>query len=228
MTRVRVVVEGQTEESFVSEILAPLLWRREVYVTAIIIGVPGHKGGRTNYARVKKDVLVQLRQDRTAYCTTMLDLYGLGKGFPGDPPPPNLPGIEKATHVEQAIMQDIVATAPDLRPDVRFLPYLQLYEYEGLLFSDPTAFAAGIYQPHLAAPLQEIRNQFHTPEDINDSAETAPSKRLRKLHPSYRKPLDGTRAAQAVGVAIMRQECPHFNAWIARLESLAGAAATLA
>jgi hypothetical protein len=225
MTRVSVVVEGQTEESFVNQVLAPLLWPRELYTTSIIIGVPGHKGGRTSYARVKKDVLLQLKQDRTAYCTTMLDLYGLGKGFPGDPPPPNVSNLEKVTRLEEAVLQDIITTAPELRADVRFLPYLQLHEYEGLLFSDAAAFAAGIHQPHLAAPLQAIRNQFQTPEDINDNVETAPSKRVLKLYPLYRKPLDGTRAAQAVGVAIMRQECPHFNAWVLRLESLANAPA---
>ena len=225
MTRVNIVVEGQTEESFVNQVLAPHLWPRELYITPLIIGAPGHKGGRTNYTRLKKDVLLQLKQDRTAYCSTMLDFYGLGKGFPGDPPPPNVSSIEKVTHLEQAVLQDVITTAPELRADIRFLPYLQLHEYEALLFSDPTVFATSIHQPHLAAHLLAIRHQFQTPEDINDNVETAPSKRVLRLHPSYRKLLDGTLAAQAVGVAAMRQECRHFNAWVARLESLANAPA---
>ena len=221
MTRVRVVVEGPTEESFINQVLAAALWPQRVYLTPIILGVPGHKGGRTNYARVKRDVLVQLKQDKTACCSTMVDLYGLGQGFPGTPLPPNLPNIEKATRIEQAMAEDIAAAAADLRPDVRFLPYLQLHEYEGLLFSDPPVFARAIYRPDLAAQFQAIRNQFPTPEDINDDPTGAPSKRVLQVYPSYRKPLHGTLAAQAVTIAKMRQECQHFNDWISRLEALA-------
>ena len=221
MTRVYVVVEGPTEESLIKNVLAPVLWPREVYLTPIVLGPPGHKGGNTNYARVKKDVLVQLKQDPTAYCSTMLDFQGLGKGFPGMPLLANLPNLAKVTRIEQAVKRDIVAQVPDLRPDIRFLPYLQLHEFEGLLFSDPHAFARGIYQPNLAEAFQTIREEFATPEDINEGDNTSPSKRVANLHPTYRKPLDGTRAASAVGINTMQQECPHFRAWIESLEALA-------
>jgi hypothetical protein len=220
VTRVNVIVEGPTEESFVKNVLAPFLWASEVYLTPLILGVPGHKGGRTSYARVKKDVLVQLKQDRTGYCSTMLDFYGLGEGFPGTPLPPNLANINKVTHIEQAVKNDIVAHVPDLRPDVRFIPYLQLHEYEGLLFSDPEAFANSIYQSHLTRQFQSVRQEFPTPEDIDDSPNTAPSKRVIRLCPSYRKVLNGTGAAMAVGVDTMRRECPHFREWVERLEAL--------
>jgi hypothetical protein len=220
MTRVHVVVEGQTEESFVKDVLAPVLWPRQVYVTPIIVGAPGHKGGNTNYARVKKDVVVLLRQDATAYCTTMLDLYGLGNGFPGMPLPPDIPNLDKVTRIEQAVKADIVAQVPDRQSDVRFLPYLQLHEYEGLLFSDPAAFASGIGQPLLANRFNNVRQAFATPEDINDDPNTAPSKRVFSVYPAYRKVVDGTLAARAVGIQAMRHECPHFRAWIETLEAL--------
>lgn len=220
MTRINVIVEGPSEESFVNNVLAPFLWASEVYLTPIILGVPGHKGGRTNYARVKKDVLVQLKQDRSAYCSTMLDLFGLGEGYPGTPLPPNLSNLDKVIHIEQAVKQDIIVQVPDLRPDARFLPYLQLHEYEGLLFSDPAAFANSIYQSHLAMQFQSVRQGFPTPEDIDDSPNTAPSKRVLHLCPSYSKVLDGTRAARAVGIGTMRRECPHFREWVERLEAL--------
>lgn len=220
MSRVYIVVEGPTEESFISNVLARALWPRQVYLTPIILGVPGHKGGRTSYARVKKDVLVQLKQDRSAYCSTMFDLYGLGKGFPGTPLPPNLPNMEKVLRIEQAVTQDIVATAPELRPEVRFIPYLQLHEYEGMLFSNPSAFANGIGQPTLAQSFERIRAEFPTPEDIDDRPDLAPSKRVIRLHPSYNKRVDGTLGADAVGIEMIRQECPHFRAWVERLEGL--------
>jgi hypothetical protein len=220
VTRVSVIVEGPTERSFVQQVLAPLLWASEIYLSATILGVPGHKGGRTNYARVKKDVLRRLKEDRTAYCTTMFDYYGLGRGFPGMPLPPNLSNVDKVIHLERAMRQDIIAEAPDLRPDVRFLPYLQLHEYEGLLFSDPGAFASRIHQAHLAPQFQAIRQSFPTPEDIDDNPDTAPSKRVVGLCPSYNKVLDGTRAASAVGIEAMRRECPHFRDWVESLGHL--------
>jgi len=108
----------------------------------------------------------------------------------------------------------------DRRPDIRFLPYLQLHEFEGLLFSDPTAFAAGIGQRQLAEQFERVRREFATPEDINDDAITAPSKRVLRAYPSYRKVLHGTQAARAVGIEKMRQECPHFRGWVDQLEIL--------
>jgi len=217
VTRVHVIVEGTTEESFIQELLAPKLLFAEIYLIPTILGVPGHKGGRTNYARVRKDVLKHLQGDRTAYCSTMLDFYGLGQGFPGTPPPPNLSSLDKVLHLERAMKEDVATAVPNLRPHVRFLPYLQLHEYEGLLFSNPEAFANGISQAHLAAPFRDIRQKVPTPEDIDDNPDTAPSKRILRLCPSYNKVLDGTRAATAVGIEAMRRECPHFRDWVERL-----------
>ncbi|MGA2073207.1 MAG: DUF4276 family protein [Terriglobia bacterium] len=220
MTRVSVIVEGPTERLFVQEVLAPVLWSRGIYLTPTILGVPGHKGGRTNYVRVRKDVLRQLKEDRTACCSTMLDFYGLGKGFPGTPLPSNLSSVETVIQLEQAMKEDIVAEVPDLRPDVRFLPYLQLHEYEGLLFSNPEAFANSISHSHLTKQFDAIRQSFPTPEDIDDSPDTAPSKLVSRLCPSYNKVLDGTRAASAVGIEAMRRECPHFHNWVESLVQL--------
>jgi Domain of unknown function (DUF4276) len=219
MKRVHVVVEGPTKESFVNNVLAPALWTCQVYLNPLVLGVPGHKGGNPNYARVQKDILRQLKEDHSAYCSTMLDFYRLGRGFPGTPPPANLSNLDKAIHIEQAVRENIVSQAPDLRPDVRLLPYLQLHEYEGLLFSDTTAFANAIY-PNLVRQFQAIREQFPTPEDINDDPNTSPSKRVLQVYPSYRKVLDGTRAAQAVGIEAMRRECLHFREWVEQLEAL--------
>jgi len=221
MTRVYIVVEGPTEESFVSNVLAASLWRLHVYLYPIILGSPGHRGGNPNYARVKRDLVTQLKQDHEAYCSTMIDLYGLGKGFPGTPLPGNLTNIDKVRHIERAVKADIVAELPDLRPDVRFVPYLQLHEYEGLLFSDPQAFASGIGRQHLATHFQAIRGSFPTPEDINDDPNTAPSKRIIAAYEGYSKPIDGLRAAKAVGLEKMRQECPHFREWLEQLEAMA-------
>jgi hypothetical protein len=173
-----VIVEGATEESFVSGPLAEALWPFQVYITPIILGVPGHKGGRTNYARIEKDVLRQLKQDTGSYCSTMIDYYGLGNGFPGMPVPGHLSNIQKVEHIERAIKEDICARIPNFRPDARLIPYLSLHEYEALLFSDPDALTRSIGQPQLAVQLHRVRNAYTTPEDINDDPQTAPSKRV--------------------------------------------------
>jgi hypothetical protein len=220
VTRVYVVVEGQTERAFVATVLAPVLLIRNVYLTAIRLGPPGHKGGRTSYARVKRDVCVQLKQDPRAYCSTMIDLYGLGPGFPGTPPPDHLANMAKVQHIESAFKRDICEEITGFRPDVRFIPYLQLHEYEGLLFSDPRAFAKGINQPNLVGRFQAVRDEFDSPEDINNNPQTAPSKRVIALYPAYQKVIEGTQAAGAVGIPAMKEQCHHFREWIETLERL--------
>ncbi len=218
MNRVYVIVEGATEESFVKGPLADALFPHQVYLTPIILGVPGHKGGRTNYARLQKDVVRQLKQDKAAFCSTMIDFYGLGEGFPGTPVPSNLSNIQNVEHIERAVKQDICQRIPDFRPDLRFFPHLVLHEYEGLLFSDPDAFAGALNDPSLAPRFQEIRNGFPTPEDINNHPGTAPSKRIRAIYGSYNKVIEGTLAARAVGIPKMRRECLHFRSWLNQLQ----------
>ena len=67
---------------------------------------------------------------------------------------------------------------------------------------------------------QKIRDEFETPEEINDSPETAPSKRVEDLVPGYEKPLLGTLAVLEIGLPQIRVECPHFSSWLERLEVL--------
>ena len=219
MTRVYVVVEGATEESFVKGPLAGALWPRNVLLIPIILGVAGHRGGRASYARMRKDLLKQLKQDSEAYCSTMIDFYGLGPGFPGGPLD-GLPPIRQVEKIEQGIKYDICGLIPKHRPDERLIPYLSLHEFESLLFSDPEAFARALSQPSLAPRLSAVRSEFSTPEDINDGPNTAPSKRIAKIYPAYQKVIEGTLAARAVGIEAIRRECPHFRRWFEQLQEL--------
>ena len=150
----------------------------------------------------------------------MIDFYGLGAGFPGTPLPAQISNIEKVKRIEQAVKQDICERIPDFRPDVRLIPYLSLHEYEALLFRDPDVFAEAIQQPGCAAGFRKIRDDFPTPEDIDDDPTTAPSKRVSAEYAGYSKVIEGTLAARAVGIARMRSECPHFQEWVETLESL--------
>ncbi len=221
-----VIVEGQTEAAFVNEVIGPALSQNEVYLDARLLGTSGHQGGRVSYERVKNDIRRFLKQDPTAYCTTLIDYYGRRPGFPGETSSSTLSPARHAEQIEQAILSDIASDIPGLRPDVRLIPYIQLHEFEGLLFSDPATLASTIAltdpvgQQKTRVAFQKIRNQFASPEDINNGPLTAPSKRIREVCPGYDKIGHGTLAAEAIGLNTIRAECPHFNAWITRLENL--------
>ncbi len=220
MVRIHVICEGQTEEMFVNEVLAESFVTQGIYLQPSLIGKPGQKGGNFRFERLLTDVRLRLLGDPTAYCTTFFDFYGLPTDFPGKQAAIQaLHNKNKAQHVQEAMSERLQLK---LGSEVmrRFIPYVQMYEFEGLLFSDTEALAQGINQPTLAAHFQSIRTAFASPEMINDSPETAPSKRLLQLFAEYDKPLHGSLAALEIGLDNIRQECPLFNAWLNRLAQL--------
>src|SRR5260370_5075729 len=103
---------------------------------------------------------------------------------------------------------------------LRFVAFVVMHEFEGLLFSDCGAFSRAIGRPNIESKLRAIRDQFSTPEEINDSPETAPSKRVEAIVPEYEKPLFGALAVLEIGLARIRVECVHFDHCLKRLESL--------
>jgi hypothetical protein len=121
--------------------------------------------------------------------------------------------------VERALLQDVTAQVGDGFDFGRFVPNVVLHEFEGLLFSDTAAFSKAIGRPDLQRAFEAIRDQFATPEDINDSPVSAPSKRVMNLEERYQKPLFGSLAAIEIGLSHIRKECPHFNYWLEQLES---------
>jgi hypothetical protein len=102
----------------------------------------------------------------------------------------------------------------------RFIPFVVMHEFEGLLFSDCAAFGSGIERPDLEASFQAIRDQFDSPEEIDDSPTNAPSKRVERLVPGYEKPFLGALAIIEIGLERVRRECQHFNHWLERIESV--------
>lgn len=212
MSRVMVFVEGQTEETFVRVLLVPYFSRLGIYLTPILAQTsPGHKGGIVSYGKVKHQLTRLCRQDQGAYVTTMMDYYGLPNDFPGlDGRVPD--AHEQVARLEQALQQDI--DAPN------FIPNLMLHEFEALLFSAPEKIAEWLDDQALLAPMAAIRGAFATPEHINNSPQTAPSKRILALVPHYKKTVDGPLIAEDIGLDAIRAQCPHFNNWIERLLAL--------
>jgi hypothetical protein len=219
MSRVIAVVEGQTEQGFVREVLAPFLGDKNVDITARLVGKPGHKGGDCRYERAKRDVLALLKQEADTVVTTMFDFYALPDSWPGRREARTTLTAQKAAVVETAVKDDISHELGTSFDQSRFHPYIQMHEFEALLFSQPATICAVLRSPQSEKELQSIRASFSNPEEINDNSETAPSKRLLKLFADYQKRLHGSIAAKRIGVDAMRKECPHFARWVEILES---------
>lgn len=223
MLRVHVICEGPTEEKFVNELLVPRLISRDIDLRPSVVGQPGKKGGDVSYERLCADVKKRLLDDRQCHCTTLFDFYGLKSDFPGRSRAVNYTNPRDrfntiCSHLNAALENDVGENS--IR---RFVPYVQMHEFEGLLFSDPMGFALAIEKPSLVAPFTKIRNKFQTPEHINDGPHTAPSKRVISLFPPdtrYEKPTLGALAASGIGVEVIRQECRLFDNWLTTLANL--------
>jgi hypothetical protein len=231
MARLLIHVEGQTEEDFVNEVLRDHLVIKGYHsVEARIVGnarLRRRRGGIRPWPSVRMDIMNHLREDKGCVATTMVDYYALphkGPGeWPGKAESRGLSSIKKkAQCVEDAVGEDLAREiGPRVDPE-RFVPFVVMHEFEGLLFSDCAAFSRGIGQPSLEVSLRKIRDEFTTPEEINDSPVTAPSKRVEALVPGYEKPLLGVLAVLEIGLSRIREECPHFDNWLKQLESRAG------
>lgn len=168
----------------------------------------------SGYARLKSDLTLWMKQDQQpdAWFTTMIDFYGLPEDFPGygecvgrsDP-------IGRVECLEGRLQRDISHR--------RFIPYIQLHEFEALLFSEPDKFESVFPgAPAVTRKLMAIRNEFQTPEHINDRPDLAPSKRIMQLLPDYKKPVAGPLIIQQIGLPTLRRECAHFRRWISKIE----------
>ncbi len=228
MTRLLVHVEGQTEENFINEILAPHLHDRGFSSVGVRLMGTGRRrdrrGGVTGWPTARRNIVRHLREDRGLMLTTMVDYYGLpqsgDRAWPGRAQASQRPYPDKAALIQDALLADIAREMGDGFDTRRFVPYLMMHEYEALLFSDCAGFSTGIGRPELAPRFQDIRNAFRTPEEIDDSPEGAPSRRVVALVDGYQKPLMGALAALEIGLQRILRECPHFSGWLGRLERL--------
>ena len=205
MIRLAISVEGQTEEEFVKRVLWDHLWSKGVDPQPILLA---GSGGDVTAERLARD-MARLYWDFD-FVTSLVDFYGFrGKGSAT---------VDELEKIVDEKVNDNMRRSWD---QSRVFSYVQQHEFEGLLFSDVSAFARLIDVPDGAVDaLGEIRSQFPTPEDINDNSDTAPSKRIVRLIPRYQKIVDGSLLAEAIGLETIRAACPRFNAWVTRLEAL--------
>jgi hypothetical protein len=184
-----------------------------------------NRGGIRSWIVTRNEIVSHLKQDGGCIVTTMVDFYGLpadgDHAWPGRSNTAHLPSLDRVQRVEEALRLDVTSQMGPSFNQNRFQPFVLMHEFEGLLFSDCVAFARGIGEPALAGPFAAIRAGFQTPEDINDSPQTAPSKRVEQLMPEYEKPLFGVLAILEIGLTKVRSECPHFSDWLSKLELFA-------
>lgn len=224
MKRLHITAEGQTEESFVNNTLKQHLASHGVYadVRRVLTGKKHgklYRGGMTNYAKAKNDIVRWLKEEQgngDVAFTTMFDLYALPEDFPGFAEAKRLNNpYQKVAAIEEAFARDI--------DDYRFIPYIQLHEFEALLFVNPQLFEIEYFDtPEAIDELQKIAEKFANPELIDQGPETAPSKRIIKVLPDYEnnKPAVGSMIAHEIGIDELRKACAHFNEWLAKLEQL--------
>lgn len=221
MKRVHVLVEGQTEETFVRDVLGHHLLSLELAPIPILVATKRvksggkFKGGVTSYQQVRDDLQRLLGDSGVTAVTTMIDFYALPNDFPGKA---NLPEggscYDRVDYLEEAFRGDI-----DHR---RFIPYFSLHEFEALVLVSPGEIGKALPgQPSLSDLEAEIAG-YPSPEEINEGPETHPAARICRVSPGYQKRLHGPTIALRIGLDAIRRRCPHFDAWVRRLEELAG------
>lgn len=216
LIRINIFVEGQTEETFVNEVLVPSFAYKNIFFTPILAQTSyGHKGGIVSYGKVKHQLQRLCKQDSGSYVTTLIDFYGLPNDFPsikseGYTQKQNI--FEKIIFLEKALEEDI--------GQPNFIANLLLHEYEALLFCDPEKFEYWVDTSKPIEELNKIKVEFSSPEHINNSPQTAPSKRILSVIPNYKKTIHGPLIANDIGLDKIRKQCKHFNDWLVRIENL--------
>lgn len=219
MTRLLVLAEGDTEELFVREMLAPHLAKFGVYATATGVVskrlASGKKITGGNLWSNVRNSLLPLLQDSEAWVTTLLDYYGL---------PDDFPGVATGGKAEVRVKAIEQALAGAVSHPARFISFLVLHEFEAWYFACPNQVAAYYGQPNLAQMMQEASDRVGGPEGINHGKETHPSKRLEGYGVGFRK-TSAVALLKDVGIPAIRAACPHFDGWLKRLEALGGGVA---
>lgn len=221
MKNIYVVCEGKSEVLFVKDVLNLYFGNQDTVLIPVPLGSDNGKkgGGNVKPERILTDVHRHLSKPHY-YCTTFFDFYGLPSDFPGKSESKKAGTVVGKSQIICDAIQDSFHKHIGDKIN-RFIPYVQMYEFEGLLFSDVQKFAEKMaLTPKITDELQKIRDSFDTPEHINDSQHTAPSKRILKLIKGYQKPVNGLTIAKAIGLSTMRRECPIFNQWLTDLEQL--------
>ena len=216
--RVIIICEGQTEKEFCTDVLVPHFLQKSIYLHTPLIKKSG--GGIVPWKTLKSQIEAHLKQESTVVVTTLIDFYGIHKRY-------EYPKWEEAKQVSDKVAK-MELLENGMKNDIeeglrnRFIPYIQLHEFEGLLFSNLEIFIHNFEKAEFNKfkDFIKIFEQFQNPEDINDGATTAPSKRLCNHIQGYNKVVYGATLAEEIGLKTIREKCPRFNEWIRIIENI--------
>ena len=218
MRKLHILVEGQTEEIIANSVISPYLSSEDLYITTSILqtkppagGHPAHKGGVSSWSKIHREIKLLLGDTSTTMLTTLIDYYQ----FPGDAPgmtdrPIGSP-YARVEHVEAALAEAI--------DNCRFFPHLVLHEIEAWVLADCARLAELLGNSPEASRLAQAVAAESSPELVNDGIDTAPSKRIKDVYPTYIKTLDGPLVVDVTGLDQIRQRCPHADQWLSAIET---------
>jgi hypothetical protein len=232
--RLHITAEGQTEERFVKQVLSPYLGERAVWADARSVltsknkrACHSYRGGWRSgsaYPTVKKDICAWMKEDRNrdVRFTTMFDLYGLPEDFPGYAEAGTAPNsYQRVMILEKALAADINGELNDKR----FIPYIQLHEFEALILADPQQLEWEFLEHDrpIRRLVDMVAREGGNPELIDDGENTAPSKRIIAEIAEYegRKATSGPLVAAKIGIPTLLQRCRHFGEWVEGLVRIA-------
>ncbi|TAF72246.1 MAG: DUF4276 family protein [Bacteroidetes bacterium] len=210
-----ILCEGQTEEEFVNSILRPYFNSHRIYdVRPILMTTSkGQKGGDVKYDRLRFNIDKLLKTETDILVTTFIDFFRLKNDFPKFTEAQQIKNkIQRVDFLEQALANSI--------NNNRFIPYIQLHEFEGLLFAskDGFEFLPDLKEANLNKLLLAV-NEKENPEELNDGELTAPSKRLELLLPGFdkNKPFYGGLIAEVNTINAVLDRCIRFKSWVETL-----------
>ncbi len=217
MKRLVVIVEGETEEGFVNRILSPYFCSLGIFNVVQCFKTKHSNGGIAKYSYIKQDIINTIYESDVVV-TTMIDFYRLPSNFPG-----YSELSQYVTHQEQADflekkMKEDIENVKERKFD-NFIPYIQLHEFEALVFSSYKGIAALFDENEFdAKELERVIGKYSNPEDINNRPDTAPSVRLKKIIPGYNKVVYGIDILKEIGIETVLLKCPRFNKWVENLK----------
>ena len=215
MKRMIVICEGPTEQEFCKDVLTNYFITKNISIECPTI--KHSNGGIVSWNTLKKQIIMHLNEG-DCFVTLLIDYYRIkdSYNFPGWIECKNITNIYDKMHFLFDKMS--LDLDEELRP--RFIPYIQLHEFEALLFSDISVFNKNFTSDELDFhSLEQAINSVDTPEEINNGPATAPSERLKKAIKGYDKVVYGACLASEIGLDTIREKCQLFNEWIEKLET---------
>ena len=217
MKRLVIICEGQTELEFCKDVLVPVFSAKEIFIQTPLIKKSG--GGIVPWPILKRQIERHLHEPGTIV-TTFFDYYGIPANYDFPKWIESLQIQDKAERMDFLEKEMWEGIQPSLRH--RFIPYIQLHEFEGLLFNNIEVFENNFSRNEILnhQELLSTIESYPNPEMINDTVENAPSKRLLRLISGYDKVLYGSMLAESIGLGRIREKSLRFNIWIEKIISI--------